>query len=190
MKKLLLAAVALACTSSAHAAIIQFDILGKGSAGLSSTNENVVVTGIPGTGGEFGAGVFFNDITKILTINVAWGSSNGFTDLTGNATAGHIHGPTASGGTASFTQSGGVLVGLDSISGWNPSATSGGITNGTLTLTAPQEAALLAEKAYINIHTGTNGGGEMRGNLIAVPEPSYAILSLVGLVLVGTRRKR
>lgn len=190
MKTTFLAALTLALASSAQAAIIQFDLLGKGSAGLSSTNENVVVTGVPGTGGESGAGIFFDDITKILTINVAWGSGNGFTNLTGNATAGHIHGPTVSGGTASFTENGGVLVGLDSLPGWNPSSISGGVTNGTLTLTAPQEAALLAEKTYINIHTGTNGGGEMRGNLVVVPEPSHAILSLVGLVLLGTRRKR
>lgn len=190
MKNLLLAAVALVGTSFAQAANIQFDLLGKGSAGLSSTNENVVVTGVPGTGGEFGAGVFFDDFTKILTINVAWGSGNGFTNLTGNATAGHIHGPTTSGGTASFTENGGVLLGLDSLPGWNPSSTSGGVTNGTFTLTGPQEVALLAEKTYINIHTSTNGGGEMRANLVVVPEPSHAILSLVGLVLLGTRRKR
>ena len=190
MKTTLLAALTLALASSAHAAIIQFDLLGKGSAGLSSTNENVVVTGVPGTGGEFGAGIFFDDITNILTINVAWGSGNGFTNLTGSATAGHLHGPTTSGGTASFTQNGGVLVGLDSLPGWNPSSTSGGVANGTLTLTASQGAALLAETIYINIHTAANSGGEMRGNLVMVPEPSHAILSLLGLAALGARRKR
>ena len=188
MKTTLLAALTLALASSAQSAIIFFDILGKAGSGLSAANENPATTG--GTGGEVGAGISFNDVSKLLTINIAWGSVNGFANLTGNAAAGHLHGPTTSGGTASFTESGGVLVGLDSLTGWNSSSTSGGITNGTLTLTAPQEAALLAEKTYINIHTAANSGGEMRGNLVMVPEPSHAILSLLGLAALGVRRKR
>ncbi len=190
MKSLLITATTLVLASSAQSAIVYFDILGKGGSGLLSTNENHVVTGITRTGGEFGAGIFFDDITKVLTINVAWGSANGFTDLTGNASAGHIHGPTAAGGVASFTQNTSVLIGLDSGGTWNPSATNGGITNRTITLTGPQETALLDEKTYLNFHTSANGSGEIRGNLVIVPEPSHAILSVIGLAMLGARRKR
>ena len=188
MKTLLLAAVTLTLVSSAQSAIIFFDIAGRDGSGLRATNELSPTVG--GTGGEVGAGIFFDDASKVLTLNFAWGSANGFTDLTGAAVAGHLHGSTASGGSASFLQSSGVLVGLDSLPGWNTSATSGGIINSTLTLTLTQETALLAEKTYLNVHTQTNAGGEMRGNLVIVPEPSHAILSLLGLAAFGARRKR
>ena len=190
MKAILLAATSLMLASSAHSAIVYFDILGKDGSGLRSTNENHVVASPTRLGGEVGAGIFFDDITKVLTINVAWGSVNGFTDLTGVATAGHIHGPTAAGGVASFTQNSSTIIGLDSGPTWNNSATSGGITNRTIVLNAAQETALLEEKNYLNFHTGTNPSGEIRGNLVIVPEPSHAVLSIIGLALLGARRKR
>ena len=53
-------------------------------------------------------------------------------------------------------------------------------------------AALDAGKAYLNIHTSTFGGGEIRGFLTAVPEPaSYAsFLGLAALGAVALRRRR
>lgn len=197
MKSILIAATTLLLASTAHSAIIYFDIVGKGGAGMLSTNENHVINGTPGTGGEMGAGIFFDDVSKVLTLNFGWGSANGFMDLSKVASAGHIHGPTASGGVASFTENAGVMIGLDSGPTWNPSATNGGVFNRTITLTGPQEAALLAEKTYLNVHTNAtpgaaaiNSAGEIRGNLVIVPEPSQALLSLLGLVMLGARRKR
>ena len=35
-----------------------------------------------------------------------------------------------------------------------------------------------------------NTGGEIRGNLVVIPEPSHALLGLLGLALLGARRKR
>jgi glucose/arabinose dehydrogenase len=150
---------------SAQAHIISFDLLGKAGAGLQSGNENGTINGTPGSGGEIGEGIVFNDQTGVLTIRVGWGSGNGFTNLSGNAQAGHIHGPTASGGTASFTENAGIMIGLDDKPGWNPSATSGGF-NGSVTLNSTQAADLFAGRLYINVHTPMNGGGEIRGNLV------------------------
>ena len=189
MKTLLLAAVTLTLVSSAQSATILFDLQGTAGSGILAANEIPAVTG-GGSGGEVGAGISFDTSTNILTINIAWGSINGFTNLTGNPFAAHLHGPTAGGGALGFSQSGGVIAGIDTIGGWNPSATGGGITSGLLTLTAAQAINLLAEKTYINVHTQTNQGGEMRGNLVIVPEPSHAILSLLGLAAFGARRKR
>lgn len=173
----------LAFTLSANAAIINLDLLGKAGAGLLSGNENGTIAGTPGTGGEFGQGIFFNDVTLQLTINVAWGSGNGFMDLSSAANNSHIHGPTLSGGVGSFTQNADVLFNLPRVSS---SASNGSIAT-TLNLNATQATELLAGRYYINIHTGTNGGGEIRGNI--VPEPSsVALLSLGVLVLMRRRR--
>ena len=150
---------------SAQAHIISFDLLGKAGPGLQSGNENGTINGTPGSGGEVGEGIVFNDQTGVLTIRIGWGSGNGFTNLSGDAQAGHIHGPTASGGTGSFTENAGVMIGLDDKPGWTPSASNGGF-NGSVTLNSTQTADLFAGRLYINIHTPTNPGGEIRGNLV------------------------
>jgi hypothetical protein len=191
MKKLLLFLMPMVAASlPASAATILFDLVGKAGSGLISGNQNGSILGTPGSGGEVGAGIFYDDVANVLTINVAWGLTNGFTNLTGTATLGHIHGPTIASGTASFTQDASVLFDLDNTAAWNPSATAGGITNRTITLSASQETELLAGRYYINVHTGTNGAGEIRGNLVVVPEPSAGLLGLAGGALALRRRRR
>jgi hypothetical protein len=174
---------------SSQAAIIAFDIQGKGGIGLLSTNENTAVIGAFGSGGEVGAGISYNDVSNELTINVAWGSANGFTDLSGNATAGHVHGPNLSGGAASFLQNATVAFPLDSGGTWNPSASAGGVTGRVLTLTDIQETQLLDGKFYLNFHTSVNPTGEIRGNLV-VPEPSTAVLGALGMMGLLVRKRR
>ncbi|MDX2109850.1 MAG: CHRD domain-containing protein [Verrucomicrobiota bacterium] len=180
------------CAGVLQGANVLFDLQGQAGFGLLPGNETGVVAGNPGAGGEVGAGIVFDDVTRELTVNVAWGTANGFTNLSGNASAGHIHGPTASAAPTSFTQSVGVLIGLDGLAGWNNNASAGGIT-GVVTIPSNNVADLLAGKLYINVHTATNGGGEIRGNLIAVPEPSsiaaIAGILVFGLALVRHRRR-
>ena len=161
----------------ASATIISFDLQGTGGFGLLPGNENPATTG--GSGGEVGAGIFFDDVTLQLTINIAWGSGNGFTNLTGVATAGHIHGITDNPAPGSFTENKPVIIPLDSLAGWNPSATAGGFS-GTVTLSAAQASALPQGRLYINVHTQANPGGEIRGYLV-VPEPSSLALLATGL---------
>jgi CHRD domain-containing protein/PEP-CTERM motif-containing protein len=175
--------------ASTQADIVPFDLLGKAGPGLLPGNENPTVVA-SSSGGEIGAGIFFDDVTLALTINVGWGSGNGFSDLTGTASAGHIHGPTTDPAPTSFTESAGILIPLDSSPfTWNPSATSGSST-GTVTLTSGQATDLFAGKLYVNIHTSANPGGEIRGYLV-VPEPTtVALLALgaVGCLLLRRRR--
>ena len=53
------------------------------------------------------------------------------------------------------------------------------------------EAALFAGKLYLNVHTGANGGGEMRGFLIpAVPEPSSSLVAMAAVGALALRRRR
>lgn len=193
MKTLLLVS-SFALASAASAALIPFDLMGKAGPGLLSGNENGTINGTPGTGGEIGAGIFFDDVAKTLTVNVGWGSANGFTNLTANATAAHVHGPTAASGTASFTQNAGVLIGLDGgVFTFNNSLSGGFITGTSAALSAVNEAALFNGRLYINVHTSINGGGEIRGNLIPVPEPStYAAIAgalAIGVAVVARRRR-
>ncbi len=61
--------------------------------------------------------------------------------------------------------------------------------NTTLTAQLPN---ILAGRSYINFHTTQFGGGEIRGNIVAmVPEPESYALMLAGLAVVaGVARRR
>ena len=78
-----------------------------------------------------------------------------YQNLTTAITGSHIHGPFGPPGTNA-----GVLVTLTNTGGTT------GTINGTATLTPAQEADLLAGNMYVNVHSGTYPGGEIRGQLI------------------------
>ena len=131
-----------------------------------------------------------------------------FSGLLGTTTASHIHSPTPS----PFTGAAGVATTTPSFAGFPLNVTSGTFDN-TLDLTlassynpafvtanggttASAEAALLAGiatgEAYLNIHTSVVPGGEIRGFLVAVPEPAtlgFVGLALAVLLVFGRRRR-
>jgi CHRD domain len=100
--------------------------------------------GITSTGK--GAGTFTYDAaTHTLSYNVT------YEGLSGPATAAHIHGPADPG------QNAGPVV---------PFANPASPIVGTATLTDAQAADLAAGKWYVNVHTGANRGGEIRGQIV------------------------
>ncbi|MBI3707757.1 MAG: CHRD domain-containing protein [Proteobacteria bacterium] len=92
------------------------------------------------------AAITFDKSTKMLTWEVT------YSGLTGPATAAHFHGPAAASANA------GVVV---------PIAVSASPMKGSATLTDAQIADLTAGKWYVNIHTDSNKGGEIRGQVMA-----------------------
>ena len=170
-----------------EAAIVPFNLVGNAGTGLLPGNENPPTTG--GSGGIGPGGISFDTNTNILSIDILWGSGNGFTDLTGPVTVAHIHGFTPSPPPVGFSQNAGVLYPLHTLSGFNVSATNGGF-NGTVAVAPGDVAGLLAGQTYINIHTALNPGGEIRGQLTAVPVPAAVWLFVSGIVgLIGIARR-
>jgi hypothetical protein len=91
------------------------------------------------------ADLTYDTATKKLSYKVT------YTGLTGPATMGHIHGPAAVGKNAPVA-----------IPFANPTSP----IDGSATLTAGQEADLLAGMMYVNVHTADNKGGEIRGQVV------------------------
>jgi hypothetical protein len=113
----------------------------KMSATLDGAQESPPVT----TEAKGTADVAFDTDTKMLTWTVE------YSGLSGDATAGHFHGPADKGANA------GVAVPFE-----------GPVTSpikGSATLTDAQAADLMAGKYYINIHTAANKDGEIRGQV-------------------------
>ncbi len=149
----------------------------------------------PGTGT---ASVLLDLDTGLMTINAQ------FSGLTGNTTAAHIHGLTA----VPLTGTAGVMTVTPSFTGFPL-----GVTSGTYSFSYDMTQAssynasfvtaqgglsnaynafqlgLNSGRTYLNIHTSTFGGGEIRGFL--VPEPTtLGLLGGVSLVTLARRRGR
>ena len=180
---------ALLAAGSLFAGPITYDVIMTGP-GESPPNAS------PGTG------------FAVITIDTTTNSLNIVSETFGllsTTTASHIHCCIASpGATGVATQvpsfSGfplGVTAGTYSMSfnmtqasSWNPAFITA--SGGTAALAESALAAgAAAGDAYLNIHTNMFPGGEIRGFLVATPEPStmaLAIAALAGLFLVSRVR--
>ncbi len=143
--------------------------------------------------------ITYDDVASTLRVQVS------FAGLTGTTTASHIHCCVAVAGVGNV----GVATELPLFTGFPTGVTSGtydhtfdalaAATYNPSFVTAQGSvagalAALVggmgAGTAYLNVHSTTNPGGEIRGFLAPVPEPSTYALMLVGLAALGAAARR
>lgn len=127
----------------------------------------------PGTG--FGTATY--DDGDGVSPNFSWDIT--YQDLIGTPTAAHFHGP------ADFGEGAGIQVGTG--------IGDGSSIAGSATISVVQAGQLLDEMWYHNIHSTFDTGGEIRGQVLLIPEPASVGLLAIGLIaLLGatwTRKK-
>ncbi len=161
--------------------------------GLSALNENHQ-PGSNASGNVLGGGIAFDDATEQLTFDFGYGSDFGFNDLLGDFSAVHIHGNDDLGlvNFPAVNGNSGVAHNLAAFHTAGSSARTGRIA-GMVTLSAAEATRLFDNALYFNIHSGFSGAGEIRGQLVAVPEPSgiafAAAMMAAGFFVVRRRRK-
>jgi hypothetical protein len=185
------AALALAAaTLPAHATISIYSVVLNGPSEAPANAS-------PGTGT---ATVTIDNVLNTLSLSVS------FAGLTGTTTASHIHCCTAVAGVGTA----GVATTTPSFVGFPLGVTSGSYTatldetlagswnaayitaNGGTAASAftALQAGINAGMAYLNIHTSTFGGGEIRGFLVPVPEASTYAMMLGGLAAIAALARR
>jgi hypothetical protein len=190
--------LSLAMTGSASAAIEQFH------ARLGLTGAQEAPTPVVTPGGGSGTATY-DSVANTLSVNVT------FSGLTSNTNNAHIHccalinnsapiavdfvAPGFPLGVTSGSWSHTFNLGLAStytagfISGSTPATPDGARDRllGSMRLPVGSTVGL----SYFNIHTTTNPGGELRGNISPVPEPAAVLLALCGLAAAAClQRKR
>ena len=130
-----------------------------------------------------------------------------YSGLLGTVSAAHVHAATA----VAFTGTAGVATTQPAFAGFTLGANNGAYNSGALDMnlssnynasfitnnggttttayTALSSAAVNG-KAYLNLHTTSFGGGEIRGFLTPVPEPGSAALLVLGGAMGLARRRR
>ena len=139
---------------------VRVSLIGAAALGLVASPASAVVKNfmsvinagqeVPATtSNSFGVGFYtFDTQTKAL----CWSISYSVNDLSSAENNAHIHGPASPGAD------GLIIIGLPA----------GSPKNGCQAIDAATEAALKKGQLYVNIHTSTNPGGEIRGQIIPV----------------------
>ncbi len=157
MKKLVTALSGVFLATALQAAVFTFQPLILSGANEVPPNASTAL----GTGTVFS----YDTSTKALIL------TGTFTGLAGPATAAHVH-------TAPAGVNGPVLFPVSFTPG-----TSGAFVGASI-LSPASEVDLLNGGLYVNIHDAVYPGGEIRAQIIPVPEPAQAAL-LAGTGLLG-----
>jgi hypothetical protein len=170
----LLGAALIALGLPAHANLLTFDATLTG-AGENPANASPAVGSLVAT---------LDDVTDLFTIDET------FSGLTAPAAAAHIHCCAGPGVNAPVV--------LNFVGAGFPTGSTAGTFNHTFDLTTALAGisvssfltALEAGTTYANIHDAVYPGGEIRGQLIRVPEPATFSLLLFGVGAMAIARSR
>jgi hypothetical protein len=187
MKKVVFAAALVALFANAAQAVpITY------TAVLSGLNENPPVP----TTGTGSATITYDAVTHLLGLNIS------FANLVSPTTAAHIHccspQPANNAGVATTTPTfAGFPLGVTSgtyvntldltlASSYNPAFVTNFAGGSLAVAEALLTAGLANNMSYVNIHTSLNPGGEIRGQIQAVPVPdATATIALLGIGLLA-----
>jgi hypothetical protein len=154
--------------------------------GLAALNENSQPA-TPATGNEVGTGITFDDVSKVLSFDFAYGSAFGFLNLGSAFSNVHIHGP----GPVNFPAVNTNMSVIHPLASFHTaSGTLSGQVTGNVVLLAAEEVDLFDNELYLNVHSANNAPGEIRGQLVIVPEPSGFALAAVMLTTAFLTRPR
>lgn len=152
-------------------AVAFLSLVGTASAavhnGTINGDEAQATTCAVGSTSQIVGTVTFDDVTNLFSWSYTYGDNapaydDGDVFNSGTVSTAHFHGPAAIGVPASVTV-----------------ATGPGTPNsGSATITPTQGADLLGELWYLNVHTSSCGGGELRGQVLFPPAPSVPMTSM------------
>lgn len=189
MRTFTLIACILTAGSIPCAATLNVLLMGSETEGMSAANHGIDTNA---TGGLLGDGITFDPETNMLTFNMGYGSAadDSFVDLGSDYTTSHFHiiaGPVDD--PLDPSASGGVAIALEPFH--TPMGARSGTYSGSAELTAEQVSALMESRLYVNVHSSTHPGGEIRGNLVVDAYADYPIDSgyintdMLGWLFVG-----